>query len=86
MQEPYGAFTWYAVNDQPSDKALYDFTISTPAPWVGVANGELRSREEVDGDTVTAWHLDEPAASYLVTVADRRLHDDRATGRAAGSR
>ncbi len=28
MQEPYGAFTWYAVNDQPSDKALYDFTIT----------------------------------------------------------
>ena len=35
MQEPYGAYTWYAVNDQPSDKALYDFTISVPAPWIG---------------------------------------------------
>jgi aminopeptidase N len=81
MQEPYGAFTWYAVNDQPSDKALYDFTISTPAPWVGVANGELVSREEVDGDTVTRWHLDEPAASYLVTTAigDYRMTRDRST-------
>ena len=44
MQEPYGAYTWYAVNDQPSDKALYSFTITAPAPWVGVANGELVSR------------------------------------------
>ncbi|MCW2797331.1 M1 family metallopeptidase [Nocardioides sp.] len=69
MQEPYGAFTWYAVNDQPSDKALYDFTISVPSPWVGVANGELESRTTVEGDTVTHWHLSEPAASYLVTVA-----------------
>ena len=79
MQAPYGAFTWYAVNDQPSDKALYDFTISTPAPWVGVANGDLRSREEVDGDTVTEWHLDEPAASYLVTIAigDFTMTEDR---------
>ena len=32
MQEPYGAYSWYAVNDQPSDKALYSFTISAPAP------------------------------------------------------
>ena len=30
MQEPYGAYTWYPVNDQPADKALYDFTISAP--------------------------------------------------------
>lgn len=69
MQEPYGAYTWYAVNDQPSDKALYSFTISVPSPWVGVANGELVSRTERDGDTVTEWELDEPASSYLVTVA-----------------
>ena len=69
MQEPYGAYTWYAVNDQPSDKALYDFTLSTASPWVGVANGQLLSREESGGDTVTEWHLDEPASSYLVTVA-----------------
>ena len=69
MQEPYGAYTWYAVNDQPSDKALYSFTITTPAPWVGVANGELSSRTRKDGTTVTEWTLDEPASSYLVTVA-----------------
>ena len=69
MQEPYGAYSWYAVNDQPSDKALYSFEISTPAPWVGVANGELLSRDEQDGDTVTRWRLDDPASSYLVTVA-----------------
>jgi len=69
MQEPYGAFTWYAVNDQPADKALYDFTLSVPAPWVGVANGELESRTTEGEDTVTRWHLADPAASYLVTVA-----------------
>jgi aminopeptidase N len=69
MQEPYGAFTWYPVNDQPADKALYDFTISVPAPWSGVANGELISREVLDGQTVTEWHLDTPASSYLVTIA-----------------
>ena len=69
MQEPFGAFTWYAVNDQPSDKALYDFTMTVPSPWTGVANGELVERTDTDGTTTTRWHLAEPAASYLVTAA-----------------
>jgi aminopeptidase N len=69
MQEPFGAYSWYAVNDHPSDKALYDFALTTRSPWVGVANGKLQSRRESSGDTITVWHLDEPAASYLVTVA-----------------
>jgi aminopeptidase N len=69
MQEPFGAYSWYAVNDHPSDKALYDFTLTTRSPWVGVANGELQSRRQSSGSTVTGWHLGEPAASYLVTVA-----------------
>ena len=79
MQEPYGAYSWYAVNDQPSDKALYSFTIAAPAPMVGVANGRLTSREQRHGDTVTTWSLDEPASSYLVTIAigDLRMTKDR---------
>lgn len=69
MQEPYGAFTWYPVNDQPSDKALYDISVTVPAPWVGVANGEMTEQTEHDGLTTTSWHLSEPASSYVVTVA-----------------
>jgi aminopeptidase N len=69
MQEPYGAYTWYAVNDQPSDKALYDVTLTAPDPMVGVSNGELTSRTASGESTVTEWHLAEPAAAYLMTVA-----------------
>ena len=69
MQEPYGAFTWYPVNDQPADKALYDFRISTPEPFVGVANGLLEERRTEDGTTATRWHTDEPMSSYLTTIA-----------------
>jgi aminopeptidase N len=69
MQEPYGAHTWYPVNDHPSDKALYDFTLSVPSPWTGVANGALTDRRDAAGTTTTEWHLAEPAASYLTTVA-----------------
>jgi aminopeptidase N len=82
MQEPFGAFTWYAVNDQPADKALYDFTLRVPAPWTGVANGTMTARDEVDGETVTTFELVEPASSYLTTVAfgDYDLHTDETAG------
>lgn len=69
MQEPYGAFTWYPVNDQPSDKALYDVTVHVPAPWTGISNGRLTALGTEDGTTTTSWQLTEPASSYLVTLA-----------------
>jgi len=78
MQEPFGAFTWYPVNDHPSDKAYYDVTIDTPKNVVGVFNGRMSSRRTADGRTVTRWHLDSPAASYLTTIAigNYRRYDD----------
>lgn len=69
MQEPYGAFTWYPVNDQPSDKALYDITVNAPARWTGIANGVLTELTTDDGGTTTSWQLAEPASSYLITLA-----------------
>ena len=69
MQEPYGAYTWYPVNDQPSDKALYDITVTTPAPWTGVSNGHLTRLVTEGGRTTSSWQLTEPASSYLVTLA-----------------
>jgi aminopeptidase N len=69
MQEPYGAYTWYPVNDQPSDKALYDITVHAPAPWTGISNGALTQLSTDEDGTTTSWQLTEPAASYLVTLA-----------------
>lgn len=69
MQEPYGAFTWYPSNDQPSDKATYDLTITSRDDWVGVANGELLSNTVVDERRTSHFRLRSPAASYLVTIA-----------------
>jgi aminopeptidase N len=69
MQEPFGAFTWYPVNDHPSDKAFYDATIRTDAGLTSVFNGTLED-DSTTGDTTTRrWHMSQPAASYLVTVA-----------------
>ena len=73
MQEPYGAYTWYPVNDQPSDKALYDINVTVPSPWTGIANGRLVGTETEPTDsggsaTVTHWQLDEPASSLLAAA------------------
>ncbi len=69
FQEPYGAFTWYPVNDHPSDEALYDARILTSGDDVGVFNGELVDEFTKAGQTLWTWHVDEPQASYLTTIA-----------------
>ena len=69
MQEPYGAYSWYPVNDQPADKALYDISVTAPVPWTGVANGRLVGDTTQDGRRTTEFQLDEPASSYLITLA-----------------
>ncbi|HXH79928.1 MAG TPA: M1 family metallopeptidase [Nocardioides sp.] len=69
MQEPYGAYSWYPVNDQPADKALYDISVTAPEPWTGVANGRLVGDTTEDGRRTTEFQLDEPASSYLITLA-----------------
>lgn len=69
MQEPWGAYTWYPVNDHPSDKAYYTATVTAHDGMTPVFNGQLQGSEQ-DGDAVTTvWSLDEPAASYLTTIA-----------------
>lgn len=70
FQEPYGASTWYPVNDHPSDKALYDVQVTVPRGQTAVVNGALQSTEPAGPDaTIWRWHLAEPAASYLTTIA-----------------
>lgn len=69
LQEPFGAFTWYPVNDQPSDKAFYDITWHTKSAWRGVSNGQLISDTTAGGQRAMHWRLNSPASSYLVTAA-----------------
>jgi aminopeptidase N len=66
--QPFGAQTWYPVNDHPRDKATYTFHITVPKPYVAIANGTLQ--EAVDnGDTTTyVWASRDPIPSWMVTV------------------
>jgi aminopeptidase N len=68
-QKPYGAFTWYPVNDHPSDKALYEVRLAVPGKFVGVSNGRLEDRRTTGAQTITRFTSTSPMASYAVTVA-----------------
>ncbi|XVV11662.1 M1 family metallopeptidase [Actinoplanes sp. CA-131856] len=65
MQEPFGAFTWYPANDQPSDKALYDIAVTVPAGWSAIAAGTPAGQS---GNTFR-YRSTDPMASYLQTLA-----------------
>jgi aminopeptidase N len=80
LQEPFGAYTWYPSNDQPSDKAYYDITWHTKAAWSGVSNGQLVSDQVASGQRTLHWHLASPAATYLVTAAIGPYHEYQQTG------
>lgn len=75
--EPEGAAGWYPVNEHPTDKATYRFTITADADLTVIANGFQISREEHGDDTITwIYETDDPQASYLTTVGigDFRFH------------
>src|SRR3712207_216752 len=76
MQEPFGAFTWYPANDQPSDKALYDIAVTVPAGWSAIAAGTPAGRS---GNTFR-YRSTDPMASYLQTLAVGKYRQVTAKG------
>lgn len=80
LQEPYGAMTWYPVNDQPSDEALYDVSLTVPRGWTGVSNGVLRSTSRTGRTATYNWHAIDPIASYLVALGIDRYQRYKDTG------
>jgi aminopeptidase N len=65
MQEPFGAFTWYPANDQPSDEALYDIAVTVPSGWSAIAAGTPAGQS----GTTFRYRSTDPVATYLQTLA-----------------
>ncbi|WP_433059957.1 M1 family metallopeptidase [Dactylosporangium sp. CS-033363] len=76
MQEPYGASTWYPSNDQPSDKALYDISVSVPDGWSAIAGGTPKGK---DGN-LFRYSTTTPVATYLTTLAVGKYKQETGTG------
>src|SRR5262249_41743849 len=62
--EPQGSPAWYPVNDNPRDKATYDFTATVPAGITVMANGVLESQTTAGGRTTFVWRENSPMAPY----------------------
>ncbi len=67
--EPTGASVWYPVNEHPADKALYSYSITVDSRYQVGANGQLVDVEEHNGQTTYHWHMNQPIAPYLTTLA-----------------
>src|SRR4051794_13606273 len=80
--EPQGAPGWYPVNDNPRDKATYDFAVTVPDGLTALANGVLVSKAPSGGRTTWTWRETDPMASYLSTATLGRF--DLSVGTLAG--
>jgi aminopeptidase N len=70
VNEPQGSPGWYPANDNPQDKATYDFEITVPEGITAIANGRLLSKRTRHGKTTWRWLEDSPMAPYLATATN----------------
>ena len=80
--EPQGSPAWYPVNDNPRDKAAYDFAVTVPDGLTVMANGVLVSNATSGGKTTWVWRETDPMAPYLSTATLGRF--DLAVSAVAG--
>jgi aminopeptidase N len=65
--EPQGSPGWYPCNDNPRDKATFDFAVTVPEGLTALANGVLLSSTTRAGRTTWVWREDDPMSTYLAT-------------------
>ena len=80
VNEPQGTPAWFPVNDNPRDKATYDFSITVPEGITALANGVLRSSATRGGKTTWVWRESSPMAPYLATATNGRFNLYTQTG------
>jgi aminopeptidase N len=68
VNEPQGSPGWYPVNDNPRDKASYEFRVSVPEGLTVMANGVLVSETHSGGKATWVWRESDPMAPYLATT------------------
>jgi aminopeptidase N len=79
--QPDVAATWFPVNDHPTDKATYRFTVAVPQGLTAVCNGIPLGSSTAGGWTTWRWAETRPMASYLATAAIGKFRVTRGTHR-----
>jgi aminopeptidase N len=67
VSEPQGSPGWYPSNDNPRDKATFDFAVTVPEGLTAMANGVLVSSSTNGGKTTWVWKETDPMSTYLAT-------------------
>jgi aminopeptidase N len=68
VNEPQGSPAWYPCNDNPRDKATFDFSVTVPEGLSVLANGVLVSNATSGGKTTWVWKETDPMSTYLATA------------------
>lgn len=78
LGEPEASWWWFPANDHPRDKATFDVRVQVPEGYEAISNGELTGRQTRGGKDIYLWRQDQPAATYLATLAVGRyeVHED----------
>ena len=79
VNEPQGSPGWYPVNDNPRDKATFDFRVTVPEGLTVMANGVLVSNATSGGKTTWVWRETDPMAPYLATTTLGKFDLTRST-------
>ncbi len=69
LNQPFGAATYYPVNDTPKDKATYTQTVTVPKGLQAIANGEPSPVVTRGGRQTYRWTMNQPMASELSSIA-----------------
>jgi aminopeptidase N len=76
---------WLPCHDSPHLKMTTELTARVPNGWYALSNGVLVSSDRpADGDAVFHWRMDEPHASYLLTLVAGEFAEIADTARVAG--
>ena len=71
---PNRARNWLPVVDHPSDKALFEWTVSAPAHYQVVANGRLVEETDLaENLRVTRWATERPIATKVAVIGVARF-------------
>lgn len=73
LSEPIGASTFFPANDEPTDKALFRFSLTVPKPYTAVANGVLTTTRNLGASQRFVWEMRQPMTTWLATVQVNRF-------------
>ncbi|HXN34475.1 MAG TPA: M1 family aminopeptidase, partial [Polyangiaceae bacterium] len=76
---------WFPCHDSPHVKMTTELVAHVPNGWYALSNGALVATDRpASGDFTYAWKMDDPHASYLVTLAAGEFAELGASARVGG--